>query len=219
MYQNFEKTRTVIYGTGGHAKIIKEILNLQNICISCFMDFAPEKTSFLDTKVIHENSLENENKPFDKVIIAIGKNSIRRKVTELFNKHNIPFIKAVHPEAIVSKSSQIGKGTVIVACARIAPNVTIGESVIVNTGALVDHDSTLHSFSQVAPNVTICGNVTVGEMSYIGAGATVIQGITIGSNCMIGAGAVVTKDVPDNVLVVGIPAAIKDSWPVKGKLK
>jgi len=40
----------------------------------------------------------------------------------------------------------------------------------------------------------------------IGANATVVCGITIGRNAFIAAGAVVTKDVPDNALMVGVPA-------------
>jgi acetyltransferase-like isoleucine patch superfamily enzyme len=40
----------------------------------------------------------------------------------------------------------------------------------------------------------------------IGAGAVIVCGVTIGENAMVGAGAVVTKDIPDNVTVVGNPA-------------
>lgn len=43
---------------------------------------------------------------------------------------------------------------------------------------------------------------------WIGAGATILQGVTIGENAIVAAGAVVTKDVPDNVIVGGIPATI-----------
>jgi len=46
------------------------------------------------------------------------------------------------------------------------------------------------------------------EGASLGANATILPGITIGKNSMVGAGAVVTKDVPDNVLVVGNPAKI-----------
>lgn len=42
----------------------------------------------------------------------------------------------------------------------------------------------------------------------IGSGAVVLCGITIGKNAMIGAGAVVTKDVPDGVVVAGVPARL-----------
>ena len=37
---------------------------------------------------------------------------------------------------------------------------------------------------------------------------SVMPGVTIGSGCVIAAGSVVTKDIPDNVLVAGVPATI-----------
>jgi acetyltransferase-like isoleucine patch superfamily enzyme len=42
----------------------------------------------------------------------------------------------------------------------------------------------------------------------IGAGAVVLPEVTIGKNSVVGAGAVVMKDVPDNCLVLGIPAKV-----------
>ena len=39
-------------------------------------------------------------------------------------------------------------------------------------------------------------------------GATICPGVTIGENSVVAAGAVVTKDVPDNVVVGGVPAKI-----------
>ncbi len=49
----------------------------------------------------------------------------------------------------------------------------------------------------------------LGDSVYIGAGAKVIGSITVGSNVVIGANSVLLKDVPDDSLVVGIPAQIK----------
>ncbi|MDD3027294.1 MAG: DapH/DapD/GlmU-related protein [Erysipelotrichaceae bacterium] len=42
----------------------------------------------------------------------------------------------------------------------------------------------------------------------MGANVAIMPGVTIGKGCVIAAGAVVTRDVPDNSLVGGIPAAI-----------
>lgn len=44
--------------------------------------------------------------------------------------------------------------------------------------------------------------------AWIGAGATILQGVTIGENAIVSAGSVVSKNIPDNVIVGGIPAKI-----------
>ena len=50
--------------------------------------------------------------------------------------------------------------------------------------------------------------IFVGDNCYVGTGATVLGPVRIGNNVTIAAGAVVTKDVPDNVVVAGVPAKI-----------
>lgn len=52
------------------------------------------------------------------------------------------------------------------------------------------------------------GRIVVGEYSFLGYGVTILPGVTIGKNCVIGAGSVVTKDVPDGMVVAGVPAKI-----------
>ena len=64
---------------------------------------------------------------------------------------------------------------------------------------------------RVGPGVVIGRNgdfPRFGDNVYVAANATVVGDIRIGSNVIIGAGSVVTKDVPDNVVVVGNPARI-----------
>lgn len=50
--------------------------------------------------------------------------------------------------------------------------------------------------------------ITIGKNVWIGGNCTILPGITIGDNAIIGAGSVVTKDVPNDVIVVGNPAKI-----------
>ena len=50
--------------------------------------------------------------------------------------------------------------------------------------------------------------VTIGDDCYIGLGAKIFGEVHIGNNVTIGANAVVTKDIPDNVVVGGVPAKI-----------
>lgn len=50
--------------------------------------------------------------------------------------------------------------------------------------------------------------IHIKKNAWIGANATILQGVTIGENAVVAAGAVVAKDVPDNIIVGGMPAKI-----------
>jgi len=52
------------------------------------------------------------------------------------------------------------------------------------------------------------GFPSIGNNVYIGPNVCILGNISIGNNVAIGANAVVTKDVPDNAVVVGVPAKI-----------
>ena len=103
--------------------------------------------------------------------------------------------------------------------------VTFGKNVFINHSAILSASGGIEFQDgvAVAPGVRIAtinhdfnnrhtiytyGKVTVKKNVWIGMGATICPGVTIGENCVVAAGAVVTKDVPDNVVVGGIPARI-----------
>ena len=52
------------------------------------------------------------------------------------------------------------------------------------------------------------GKIEIHDNVYIGADVIINYGVTIGKNVIVAAGAVVTKDVPDGVVVAGVPAKI-----------
>ena len=52
------------------------------------------------------------------------------------------------------------------------------------------------------------GHVTIGPRTLVGVGAKLKPHVTIGADSIIGVGAVVVKDVPDQVMVAGVPAQV-----------
>ena len=52
------------------------------------------------------------------------------------------------------------------------------------------------------------GQIKIGKGTWLGSHVVVTNNVTIGRGCLIAAGSVVTKDVPDNMMVGGVPAKI-----------
>lgn len=193
----------LIYGAGGHAKVIISILRANGQEISCVYDddVAKRAVSGLAVNAIYDVSAF----PDKKMIIAIGNNRIRRKIAGLIHH---PFGTIIHPTAIIDQSVKVGIGTCIMHRAVIQADSTIGNHVIINTSVSVDHDCYIGNFVHLAPGVILAGNVKIGENSLIGIGSIVAPGLTIGKNCFVAAGSVITKNIPDGSTVRGNPAKI-----------
>lgn len=87
------------------------------------------------------------------------------------------------------------------------PGLYIGHygTIVVNRNARIGANCTIN----VDVNIGGWGGVPViGENVYIGPGVKIFNGARIGNNVMLGANAVVNKDVPDDVVVAGVPAKI-----------
>ena len=100
----------------------------------------------------------------------------------------------------------LAPGCFIAAQAVVGPNATLGVSVIVNHGAVVDHDVTVGDFSHVAPLAALGGGAKLGRRVLVGSGASVLPGVRVCDDVVIGAGAVVASDLAEPGTYAGVPA-------------
>ena len=117
---------------------------------------------------------------------------------------------------------------------EIHPKAKIGKNLFIDHGMGVVIGET----SEIGNNVTIYHNVTLGGIApsinsndqrntkrhptlednvVVGSGAQILGPIIIGKNSLVGANAVVTKDVPENAVMIGIPA--KNAGTTSGEFK
>lgn len=193
-----------ILGAGGHAKVAIAAARLAGRRVDTVCDDNPQKwgTHFMGIEVQGpiESAAEIHAAP---TLIAIGDNSHRN---HLATRLRCEWASITHPAAFVDAGVYVGAGTLVLAHAVVQVDATLGAHVIVNDGAVVEHDCRVHDGAHLGPRSCLTGGVEVGRLAFIGAGAVVLPGLKIGAAAVVGAGAVVTRDVPAHETVVGSPA-------------
>jgi sugar O-acyltransferase (sialic acid O-acetyltransferase NeuD family) len=201
-----------LYGCGGHAKVVLDILERQNRIVKAFVDDNPpsQMTHIHGVPVWKTTTEILLDRECDRSlwIVAIGNNRIRRFVAEKLEGYGCSFTTAIHPSAEISRTVEIDPGTVIMPNAVINTDTKIGSHVIVNTGTTIDHDCLIKSYSHIAPGSHICGQVKLEEGVFLGVGTKVVPSIVVGENTTCGAGSVVVKSLPSHCLAYGCPAKI-----------
>jgi len=207
-------SKVIGLGAGGHARVLIEILiALGTVEIVGLLDVNPRlwKTEPLGIPVLGSDELLPKlfEDGIHQVFIGVGstgESNLRRNLFAKAQHLGFVVIACIHPSAVISPSAIFGEGPNVMAGAVVNSATRIGANVIVNTGAIIEHDCLLGDHSHVAPGARLGSAVTVGEGAHIGIGATVRQCIRIGRNSIVGAGAAVVSDVPDDIVVVGVPA-------------
>ena len=207
------RRRIYVYGAGGHGKVVADILLAR--ADGEFAGFVDEREELWGTEVLGfpvvgggEWLGQQGGNSHVAVAIGVGENRTRQMLTERCARWDVEILTLVHPAATVSTAAQLGPGTVVMAGAIINPDAKLGTAVIVNTAAVVEHDVGVADYAHVAPNATMAGASRLGAFSHLGAGAILLQGVRVGSDTIVGAGAVVTKNLPDQVVAIGVPARI-----------
>lgn len=211
--------RVIGLGAGGHAKVVMDILRLTNSyelfgLLDIRQDLWGVEVSGVpvlgdDTclRELHERGIRH-------AFIGLGHTGNAGPRTQLYEKahaHGFQLVPALHPDAVVASSVEMGEGPTVMAGAIINADARLGDNVIVNTGAIVEHDCVIDDHAHVATGSRLASSVHVEEGALVGVGASVRQLIRIGRNAIVGAGAAVVEDVSDDVVVAGVPARIMRS--------
>lgn len=105
----------------------------------------------------------------------------------------------------VNYNTVIGNDTKIMDNSHITGNMKIGNHVFISVLVATTNDNTMGRQEYAEDHVQ---GAVIGDYVTVGAAANILPGVNIGENAIIGASALVTKDVPDNKVVMGVPARI-----------
>jgi acetyltransferase EpsM len=163
----------LIYGYGGHGRVLAELLNISLKCnIGVFDDQKPED---LPVYIEYLGQYNKNTHPDKKIILAIGDNNLRAEISAQISH---AFFTFIHPNAYVSSKTQIGIGTIVLQNAIIQNKTSIGVHCIVNIGSLIDHDVVIEDFCHLAPATYVGGGSKISSFSCLDPGQ-IIPRLTI----------------------------------------
>lgn len=210
-----EARAVILLGAGGHATVLREILQARHYSVLGLAGPAPTETGALLSQLAYLGDDESvlQYPPGEVLLVngigSVGDCQLRQHVYERFSHAGFEFASLTHPAAILSPSVSHGPGLQALAGAIIQAEVSLAENVIVNAGAILEHHCRVGAHSHIASGATVCGGVRLGHGVHVGAGATINQGLTIGDGAIIASGSVVTRNVDAGVLIAGVPGIVK----------
>lgn len=150
----------------------------------------------------------------DKIADIEIENNCRNSAIPLLDLKDIN--ARIEPGAIIRENVTIGNNAVIMMGAVLNIGASVGDNTMIDIGAKLGGRATVGKRCHIGAGAIIAGvieppsatPVVIEDDVMVGANAVIIEGIRVGKGSVVAAGAVVTKDVPENVVVGGVPAKI-----------
>ena len=216
---NFKGTKQLsmlIIGAKGFAKEVLEILHQKGETDNlCFYDDIntdnPEKLYGIFSVL---NNLEQAKVHFNtigsKFTLGIGIPKLRFLLDQKFTRHGGVLTSTISKNAeIGSFNVTIYEGCNILGGVKISNDVIIGRGTMIYYNSIITHDVNVGQFCEISPDVKLLGRCKVGNFVSIGSGSIIFPDVIIGNNVIIAAGSVVRNNIPNDVMIAGIPAEIK----------
>lgn len=198
-------TTLLIFGAGGHGRVVADaallagnwprVLACDRDPARCVGDLLPGVAVLRPDEALTAATA---------VHVAIGNAASREKEAASLAPGMLATV--AHPRSSISGHAQVAAGCFIAAQAVVGPGACLGKAVIVNHGAVVDHDVAVGDFSHIAPLAALGGGARIGRRVLVGSGTSVLPGVRVGDDIVIGAGAVVADHLTEPGVYAGVPA-------------
>lgn len=201
--------KVILIGGGGHALSVLEMQTAPSL-FAGYADLQPSEAMPIqylgtDEEILSAYSPDDYNIHVSFVYAGEVNLQMRAKLIERYAAYHAHTLIAT--TAVVTPNTTLGKGTAIFHRA-VVNRSELGKHVVVNTGAIIEHNCHIGNDVFVGPGAVICGGVTIGDNTLIGAGSIVRDDVSIPANTVVGIGSVVTKDLKNNGVYLGSPARL-----------
>ena len=199
----------IIVGAGGFGRELLTYIESDNPIFQ-FKGFLDDRNNILDKTPrvpgiigTPDTFVPGSNQVF---MAAIGEPQARFKYTEHLRNIEVDFGHMVHPMAHMSKSSSIGRGSIIGPRVGVSVDVHIGEFTCIQEYTVIGHDAVIGDWCQINSHCTLSGNCRIGNFVKIGPNCVVLNGAVVEDHVTIGPGSVVYGRIKTGMTVLGNPA-------------
>ncbi|MGD0967238.1 MAG: acetyltransferase [Candidatus Aquilonibacter sp.] len=191
----------VMFGAGKVADVLyRHITHAGEHTVVAFTtdaEYVPKSGSFHDRPVVAFESVAQSYPPQRyKMIVVVGYhglNAVRKSKYDAAKAQGYELISYVSPRAGVGDWLQAGDNCIILDNAVIEPGARLGNNVVVWSGALVGHHTTIEDHAWIAGHAVFGGSAVLGARSFVGLGAVIGHEVELGAETLVGAGALVMK--------------------------
>ena len=205
------KKKLLMLGAKGVAKITIEAAEAGGMFSQiALLDTYADYDNLLSYPIIGKcDDFEKYREEFSHAYVCMADSKLRKEFTQKLVEAGFNIPNIIHPRAYVSRHATLGMGVVLDANVTIGPDSKIGDGCIFHGGTSISHDNEVGEYCFFAYNIATNGSVRIGDNTFVGASSCIKNDVNIGNNVLVAAGSVVIEDVPDNVMVAGVPAKIK----------
>jgi sugar O-acyltransferase (sialic acid O-acetyltransferase NeuD family) len=204
-----DKPLLLIYGGGGHAKSVMEMVLLNAAyTIAGIVDDDRDLTGVhvlnipvLGTRDVLRSLIKQGVQLAANGVGGILDINVRVKIFDLLESFGFSFPTLIHPHATIESSAKVEEGVQVFANAYVGSEALLHPRCMINTNAVVSHDCIIGSYTHISPGALLAGHVHVGTRTLVGMGVTTAVGVRIGDGVRVGNGAILLADVPDRTII------------------
>jgi sugar O-acyltransferase (sialic acid O-acetyltransferase NeuD family) len=172
------KEKIVLIGGGGHCNSVIDVIELENKYE--IIGIVDDNESLIGKDILGykvigtDKDLPNIFESCKNAVITVGQitlESVRVKIFQQLKEIGFQLPVIVSPLAYISRSSNIGEGTVIMHHSLLNSNSKVGANCIINTKALIEHDAVVGDNCHISTGAILNGGTVVKDNTFFGSNA------------------------------------------------
>lgn len=195
----------IMVGAGGHALSLAEFAGDR---IKGYLSEAPNQQ--MPGEWLGEDKEADKyidlGLPFHIAFIYSGLPNMKKRkdLIEMYDSKGGKFASLISPSAIITPKSSIGEGCAVMTGA-IVNRTRLGMNVVINSGAIIEHDCEVGDNTFIGPGAVVGGFTKIGKNCFIGLGARVGNGLRIADDITVAMGAIVNRNLLEPGIYHGTP--------------